>query len=341
MSVSPRSSVPSFLDSVTTSPWWRRGFYVVLLLALFLVPVYMANNYVIRILVLVCLFGAAATGWNLLGGYANQISLGHTVFFGIGAYAVVIFQGTYGLSPWLAIPVGVVGSVIVAVLIGWPTFQLSGHYFALATLALLPVFAIIATYWKDLTGGPLGISVPILESGLDTLQFDTPVPFFYIAALLMVLVMILARWVRYSRFGLQLDAIRLNPDAATLAGVNMFRAKMKALILSAIVVSVVGSFYGAFLQFIEPGVAFAWTVTINVVLFSFVGGVRFWWGPALGAFILIPLSEYAKLQLTGNSAELGQLAYGVILILIVLFQPRGIGGMFTTIWRKAVNRKQA
>lgn len=306
--------------------------YVALLLALFLAPLYVRSDYGVRVLVLVCLFGAASTGWNILGGYANQISLGHTVFFGIGAYAVVIFQGVYHLSPWLAIPVGVLIAVGVAFLIGWPTFQLSGHYFALATLALLPVSHIAATFWRGLTGGPRGISVPILRSGLDTLQFDGPVPFFYVAAILLVAVMALGRAVRYSTLGLQLDAIRLNPQAATLAGVDMFRAKMKALVMSAAVVAVTGSLYGAFLQFMDPGTAFSWNVTLNLVLFAMVGGVSFWWGPALGALILIPMGEYASLQLTGNLAALGQLAYGLLLIALVFFQPRGMGGLVMTIW---------
>lgn len=323
-----------------SSPLWRRVFYGVLLLTLFLAPAYLPSDYAVRVLVLVCIFGAASTGWNLLGGYANQISLGHAVFFGIGAYSVVIFQGVYGLSPWLAIPVGVALAVIVAFAVGWPTFQLSGHYFALATLALLPVFHIVSSYWKDLTGGPAGISVPILSSGLGTLQFDGPVPFFYLVAIFLVLVMILGRAVRHSSLGLQLDAIRLNPQAAALAGVDMFRAKMKALLMSAAIVAVSGSLYGAFLQFMDPDTAFSWNVTLNIVLFAIVGGVRFWWGPALGAVILIPMGEYASLQLTGNLAALGQLAYGVLLIGLVLFQPRGIGGLFNVIWRR-VNRGRA
>jgi branched-chain amino acid transport system permease protein len=119
----------------------------------------------------------------------------------------------------------------------------------------------------------------------------------------------------------------------------MFRVKMKALLMSAAVVSVAGSLFGAFLQFMDPDTAFAWTITLNLVLYAIVGGVRFWWGPALGALILIPMGEYASLQLTGNLAALGQLAYGLLLIVLVLFQPRGIGGVFSIIWHR-VNRSQ-
>lgn len=310
----------------------------VILLALFLAPLYFTNSYYLRILVLVCIFGAASVGWNLLGGYANQISLGHAVFFGVGAYAVLIFQGHYGLSPWLAMPAGIIVSIAVALIIGWPTFQLSGHYFALATIALLQVFHIVASYWEGLTGGPAGISLPILPSGLWNLQFNSPTPYFYISAVLLVVVLVVARTVRRSKLGMQLDAIRLNPEASALAGVNLFRTKMKALVLSASVVSIAGSLYGSFLQFIDPDTAFSWNTTINLALFAIVGGLRFWWGPALGALLLIPFGELASLYLTGNLASLGQLAYGVLLVVLIILQPRGIGGILAKGWDKLIGR---
>lgn len=303
------------------------------LAALLLAPLFLTNDYHVRILTLVCIFAAASVGWNLLGGFANQVSLGHAVFFGIGAYAVVIFQGTYGWSPWLAMPVGVALSLLVAVLIGWPTFQLSGHYFALATLALLQIFHIIAIFWAPLTGGSAGISLPILN-GFWNLQFADPAPYFYIAAAVLVAALIAARLVRHSRLGLQLDAIRLNPHAAELAGVNLFTAKMKAMLISSVIVSVAGSIYASVLQFLDPDTAFAWNTSINLALFAIVGGVNFWWGPALGAALMIPLSEVASLVLTGQLAAVGQLAYGVVLVLLIVFQPRGIGWWLDGVWRR-------
>ena len=313
----------------------------VCLIALFLAPSYLTNEYHVRILTLVCIFGAGSVGWNLLGGFANLVSLGHAVFFGIGAYAVVIFQGRLELSPWLAMPVGVAVSVIVALVIGWPTFQLSGHYFALGTLALLQVFYIVANTWEGLTGGSAGISLPILESGVWNLQFDSPGPYLYIAALLLVGSLVASRLVRYSRLGLQLDAIRLNPQAAALAGVDLFRAKMKAMLISAVIVSLAGSVYAVFLQFLDPETAFAWNTSINLALFAIVGGIRHWWGPALGALLLIPLAEFASLTLTGNLAALAQLMYGALLVLLILVQPRGIGGLLDKAWRRITRSSAA
>jgi branched-chain amino acid transport system permease protein len=312
----------------------------VLVAALFLAPSYLGNPYLVRILVLVCIFGAASVGWNLLGGYANQVSLGHAVFFGVGAYAVVIFQGTLGLSPWLAMPVGVVVSLVAALLIGWPTFQLSGHYFALGTLALLQIFDIVARYWKSLTGGPAGITLPILPSGVANLQFDGPGPYLYVSGLLLIGALAIARGVRYSRLGLRLDAIRLNPQAAALAGVNLFRVKMTALLISAAVVSLAGSMYASFLQFLDPDTAFSFNTSVNMALFAIIGGVGFWWGPVLGALILVPLGEFASLKLTGNLASVGQLSYGVLLIVLILVQPRGIAGWLNRLWRRLAEEKR-
>jgi len=312
--------------------------WIILLAVLFAAPLYLHSQYDLRLAVLVCLLGGASIGWNLLGGYANQISLGHITFFGIGMYTVAIFQSSLQLSPWLAIPVAVILSIVVAILIGWPSFQLSGHYFALATLALLPVSELVASGWESLTGGARGISVPILPSGLATLQFDDPEPFFYVAAVFLVIALAVARVVRFSALGMRLSAIRSNPEAATLAGVNQFRSKMAALLISATLVAVAGSLYGAFLQYVDPRTAFSWDTTLNLVLFAIVGGLQFWWGPLLGAAILIPINEYASLQLSGNLSALGQLAYGVILLLLIIFQPRGLGGLLQTVFQRLEGR---
>jgi branched-chain amino acid transport system permease protein len=307
---------------------------LVLVLALFSAPLYVQNEYYQRVLALVCIFGAASAGWNLLGGYANQVSLGHGVFFGIGAYAVILGQNSLGLSPWLAMPLGVVVSLLAAVVIGWPTFQLSGHYFALGTLALLQIMGIIATTWPSLTGGPKGVTLPILPTGLWNLQFVETAPYLYVSAVLLIIALVIARQVRYSRLGLRLDAIRLNPQAAALAGVDLFRAKMQALLISAAVVSLAGSLYAVVLQFMDPGTAFSFNTSINMALFAIIGGVGFWWGPLLGALLLVPLGEVASLYLTGNLAALGQLSYGVLLVVLILLQPRGIARLLNVGWHR-------
>ncbi len=333
MSVTAEKRVELTRPARRRRPWTADVVLMVALaLGLLLAPVYLQNDYQLRILVLICIYSAAATGWNLLGGFANQISLGHAVFFGVGAYAVVILQSERGLSPWLAMPVGVAVSLLVALLIGWPTFRLSGHYFALGTLALLQIFDIVARYWKGLTGGPVGITLPILPSSLANLQFDRAGPYLYVAAALLILALAIARIVRYSRLGLRLDCIRLNPQAASLAGVNLFRTKLSALLISAAVVSLAGSMYAAFQGFLDPDTAFSFNTSINMALFAIIGGVSFWWGPLLGALILVPLAQVASSQLPGNLAALGPFSYGLLLIALVILQPRGIAGWLNRLW---------
>lgn len=322
-----------------TGRWWSCSLIAVIVILLFLAPLYVTNSYYIRILVLMCIYGAASTGWNLLGGYANQVSLGHAVFFGIGAYSVLIAQSRWEVSPWLGIALGVLCSLIVAIVIGWPTFQLSGHYFALGTLALLEMFNIVATVWKGLTSGPVGLTSPILPSSFASLQFDTPSPYLYLAGIFLVLTCVTAWWVRHSKLGLRLEAIRLNPHAALLAGVSLFRTKMTALLFSAGIVAIAGSLYAVVLQFIDPNTAFSFQTTVNMALFAIIGGLRLWWGPLLGAVLLVPLSEVSQLYLTGHLSALAQVTYGLLLVVLILLQPRGIGGWLNSLWQRATARR--
>lgn len=298
---------------------------VVLAAAVLALPAVLPNDYFVWVATLICVYGTAALGWNILGGYANQVSLGHAVFFGIGAYAVAMGSRA-GWSPWLSILVGVAASLVAAVLIGLPTLRLSGHYFALATLATLQIVLILATYFADVTGGPQGLFLPILEPGLANLQFDEQRSYLWIAAVMFLAALALSRTVARSRLGLQLFAIKQNPEAAALSGVNLFRTKMTALAISAVPVSVAGSIYLAMLQFVDPPSVFAFNLTVSFALFAIVGGVSVWWGPALGALLLVPLGDYSAAVLSGRLAPIGQVGYGLLLIVLILVQPRGLGG---------------
>jgi len=161
-----------------------------------------------------------------------------------------------------------------------------------------------------------------------------------VSAVLLIAALAVARGVRYSRLGLRLDAIRLNPQAATLAGVNLFRVKMTALLISAAIVSLAGSMYAVFLQYLDPDTAFSFNTSVNMALFAIIGGVGYWWGPILGSLILVPLGEFASLQLTGSLAALGQFSYGLLLVVLILVQPRGIAGWLSKVWRRLVEEKR-
>lgn len=319
----------------------RRSHWLVALLALAVllsVPFWIGSDYGLRIATLVAVYATMSLGWNLLGGYANQISLGHAVFFGMGAYTTAILQLRYGISPWVGLFIGVLLSVLLAVLIGLATFLLSGHYFALATLALLQVGFILFTYFAGITGGPPGLSIPITGNNPGMFQFGLPIYYFYIAVGILLLTLIVSRTVLYSKLGYRLRAIKGNPLAARLAGVDLFRSKLYALVISAAIVSVTGSFYIEYIEFIDPSSAFSFDVSVNMALFAIIGGVNSWWGAALGAAILVPLGEFLRIQLTGQLAPLGQLSYGVLLIVMILVRPRGLAVWVTVGWNKLVER---
>lgn len=315
----------------------KRVELLLLLLGLILfltAPFYLTSEYLLKIATLVTLYATMSLGWNLIGGYAGQISLGHAVFFGIGAYTTIILQINYNLSPWVGLFIGIVVAILVAILIGFPTLQLSGHYFALGTLALLQVTHILAIYFEELTGGPVGLNLPLLGHNPVMFQFESMISYFYIGVVMLVLSLWISRTVLYSKLGYQLRAIKENPEAASLAGVNLFRSKMLALMISASIVSLAGTFYVQFIQFINPDAVFSFDMTIYMALFAIVGGVGVWWGPLLGAVILVPLSEYTSLKLTGDLAPLGQLSYGLLLILIILLRPRGIASWIISLWER-------
>jgi len=318
--------------------WAERAVMFGAALLLLAVPFYVGSDYALRVATLVCMFGTMALGWNIIGGYANQISLGHAAFFALGAYTTAILQIDYGISPWIGLIVGAAVASLVAVVIGLPTFLLSGHYFALATLALLQVANILFTYFSGITGGPSGLSIPLLGNNPAMFQFELPIWYFYIAAAMLLLTLWVSRTVLYSKLGYRLRAVRENPEAAQLAGVNLFQSKLIALVISAVVVSVVGAFYLEFILFIDPASTFSLTVSINMALFAIVGGVRTWWGPAVGALILVPLGEYTSSQLTGQLAPLGQFIYGLLLIIVIIWRPRGLGEWMTSAWNRLLKQ---
>lgn len=300
-------------------------------------PFYVGSDFNLRTATLVCLLATMSLGWNLLGGYANQVSLGHAVFFAIGAYTTGLLEIDHRITPWLGIPIGMLMAVGLSVVIGIPTFRLAGHYFALATLALLQIGAILFTYFRNLTGGALGLTLPLFGDRPQMLSFRYPIWYYYLAAAMLVAALAIARFVLHSRLGYQLRAIRENPLAAQLAGVGLLRAKLTALAISAAVVAAGGGFYMQFIQFIDPDSAFSFQISINMALFAIIGGVGTWWGPALGALLLVPLNQYTSLVLTGRLAPIGPLFYGVLLLAVILLRPRGLGEWLTRGWDRLWN----
>lgn len=300
--------------------------FALLGLALLLPLAFLPDSYVVRVLILVLLFAAMGQAWNLPAGLANQVSLGHGAFFGIGAYTSTILLLDYGLSPWLGMLLGGFVAALVALLISLPTLRLRGHYFALATLAFGQVALIVASSWKSLTGGQVGLSVPFLSgNSISMLQFQNAYYYYYITLAALVIVTIIFWRIRTGRTGYLLRALKEDQDAAEVVGVNTTQIKMRIMVLSGFITAMLGSLFAQFNYFIDPASVFGLvSISVFMALVCIVGGLGTVWGPIVGAALLVPLEEISSILLGGSQAGLSQLFYGVLLIVIILLSPRGL-----------------
>lgn len=283
------------------------------------------RGYPTRILCLVLLFAAMAQAWNIVGGLANQMSLGHAAFFGIGAYGSTLLLIHFGLSPWIGLLPGMLAGAIAALLISLPTMRLRGHYFALATLAFGEVMRLIANTWATLSGGPGGLSVPFAKPGLAVFQFKEMRPYYFLMLAALLVVTAIFAIIRHSKLGYRLRAIRENPAAAEAIGVDTTRTKIIASVISGALMAGLGTFYAQFQFFFDPDTVFGIAgISIRVAMIAIVGGIGTTVGPILGAVFLIPIEEFANQAFSNQAAGLSQLAFGLLLIAVILIEPRGL-----------------
>ncbi|CUJ39557.1 branched-chain amino acid ABC transporter permease [Achromobacter kerstersii] len=285
-----------------------------------------AQSGVLLTFVMMSLYAALLSqAWNILGGYGGQLSFGHALFFGVGAYAQALGQLNLGINPWLALPMAIALGALVGMAVGGLTFRygLKGSYFALVTLAFAEVFRILALS-ASFTGGGVGLMVP-LQEGAANMQFASRRGYIYLLLAFVVLALMVTAWLRHSRFGAYLQAVRDNEDAARAIGVNPLRVKLGGIALSAAFMSAAGAFYVQVFQYIDPGIAFGSAVSVEALVGAIVGGMGTLWGPVLGAVALHGLADLTR-NLFGELPGISMVIYGVVLILIVMFLPRGISG---------------
>ena len=282
------------------------------------------RGYWIRVLTITLLFAAMAQAWNIVGGLANQISLGHAAFFGIGAYTSTVLLLKFGISPWLGMFAGGALGGLAAFVIAIPTMRLQGHYFALATLAFGEVMRVIANVWTSLTGGPGGLSVPFVPPSFLAYSFKLLRPHAYIALAALIVVTAIFQAIRRGAMGYRLRAIRQNADAAEVIGIDTTRVKLFAAVISGALMAMLGTLYAQVAVFFDPDTVFGIaSISIRVALIAIIGGVGTAAGPILGAFFIIPLEEIMNGLLSSRAAGLSQFVFGVILIAVILWQPRG------------------
>lgn len=294
---------------------------LLVLLASLTLP-FLLSNYILHIFILVFITGIGAVAWNVIGGFGGQFSLGNAVFYGFGAYSVAILVSDYNQSFFLAVAVGVLISVIAAIIVGYPTFTLSGHYFALATIAVVEGMLYLARFFSDVTGGAIGKSVRA-NDWLADLMGDKMLAFYIFLALFVVSVLITV-WVRYSKLGYYLLAIREDQDAAAALGVNTTRYKIYGYVLSAAMTAIAGSLYAIYGTYISPASAFSLDLSILYALIALIGGMGTIAGPIVGTLFMVPIQQYVTTVLGGNVGSLAYVGYGVLLILVIIYAPEGL-----------------
>jgi branched-chain amino acid transport system permease protein len=278
-----------------------------------------------------------AQAWNVLGGFGGQFSFGHALFFGTGAYVQAIAQ-LQGLNPWLAMPVALAASAGVGLFVGALTFRygLKGSYFALVTLAFAEVFRIVALS-VPFTGAGVGLMVPLRESAAN-MQFASRAGYLWLVLGLVTGALLLSAWLRHSRFGAYLQAVRDNEDAARAVGVDPFRVKLAAIGLSGALMGSGGAFYVQVFQYIDPAIAYGPGTSVEALVAAIVGGMGTLWGPVLGALALHALADVTR-NLFGELPGINMVIYGAVLVLIVMFVPRGIAGIGVPArWRRIAGK---
>ncbi|NIA69931.1 branched-chain amino acid ABC transporter permease [Pelagibius litoralis] len=294
--------------------------------AMAVLPAFGPTDFMLSFLTLMLLFAYLGQGWNILGGYGGQFSFGNTVFFGAGLYVTVITQVQFGLGPWAGLAAALLAGAAVAFAIGWLSFRygLRGSYFALITLAFAEVFRIVANSIA-ITGAGAGLQVP-LDPSPANLQFVGREGFYWIILALTVGSLLLAWQLERSRFGVYLIAIRDDEDAARALGVDIFRTKLRAIVLVGAMTALGGAFYGQMFLYVDPHIAFGVSVSVEVLLVSIVGGMGTVFGPLLGAAALHTLSEVAR-ETMGDTPGLNLALYGALLVVMVMFLPKGLFGL--------------
>ncbi len=319
----------------------------VLLLAL---PLFITSGRWIEFIELTLFVAVMGQGWNILGGYGGQYSFGHALFFGTAAYLQALLQFRYGLSPWIAMWFALSGSMLVASFVGYLSFRygLRGSYFALITLAFAEAFHVLARSFISITEGGRGVQLALNqdpERAVATFQFNfagdflRSYGFYYTMVAIVALAYTATWWMERSRFGAQLVAVRENEDAAQALGIDAFRVKMGAICLSAAIMSLAGIYYVQKFLFIDPGIAYGPSKSVEALIAPIIGGLGTLLGPLVGALFIQGVGEIAK-ETIGvfwpDRPGVDLILFGCILVLVLGFLPRGLVGLIDDAWRRWV-----
>ena len=315
--------------------------FLCVLLFLVVAPLIIHDTHFQHLLIMLMLYATLSQAWNLLGGFAGQVSFGHAAFFGLGAYGSLALLRNWGLTPWIGMLIGAAAAVVLAVIIATPVFSLKGHYFAISTFAIAEVIRELFLSWEWVDGA-FGLDAPVLDPGfLNFMFYKTKIPYHFIVLVFFIIVMAVVYRIDRSRMGYYFRAIKQSlqhdMDTAQAMGVNSARYKLYALMVSAFFTAMCGAFYAQYVLHIEPATVMSLDISIKIVLVTVLGGAGTIWGPLLGAAILIPLQEYSRIWLGGTGKGVDLIVLGGLIVVICIFEPNGLVGLVKRFSRQKGN----
>ncbi|QNM10014.1 branched-chain amino acid ABC transporter permease [Wansuia hejianensis] len=306
---------------------------IIAIIILVFAPVLISSGYILQAVILIVLYAYWAMSWNFIGGFAGQVSLGHGVYIAIGAYVTSILYNQFSLTPWIGMLIGGLIAGLLAILISYPCFKLSGTYFTLSTLAFLHIVRLLITSDNYLfgvikTNGAQGMQIKWLGNNFINLQFMDKTGYVYVALVLLVIVIGVSYKVKHSKMGYYLSAIKTNQKAAASLGINVTSYKLRAMFLSAFFTAIGGAVYAFVIQFIDPATVLGPNMSTQILIFAVIGGVGTIWGPVIGAAVLVPINEITRVALGTEFTGLSGLIYGLIFMVVVFFMPNGLVPFF-------------
>lgn len=317
------------------------GLFAFGLCVMLAVPYFVTSSFVIDVLIRILLFSFIGVAWNLMGGYAKQLSLGHAAYFGLGAYTSTILQVEHGISPWIGMIAGGGVAMLASLPIGWLCFRLRGPYFTIATIATAQVLMLIFLKFRDFAWGAEGTTIPNLGDAPWMMQFEEKAAYFYVILGLLVVALGVTYWLERSWVGYYLMAIGEDEDAAEAIGVDAPRMKRYIYATSAFLTALAGTFYTQYIYFIDPATAFSFNISIEAALVSIVGGIGTLWGPVIGTVLLQTTSTTLQSWLGSSTGGIQLTVYSLILMAVILWRPTGIMGFINERRERRARRKSA
>jgi branched-chain amino acid transport system permease protein len=309
----------------------KRGLFIFILFICLLaaVPLFLHDAFLIHLLIMIMMYATMSIGWNIIGGYAGQVSFGNASFFGLGAYTTAVLLVNFNVNPWLGMLAGCVLSVGLAIVVGYPCFRLRGHYFAIATIAVGEIMVVIFTNW-DYVGAAVGIYIPILKESFTNFEFhSSKIPYYYIILVMLLFAIAVSYVIEKSRMGYYFRAIKDDPDGARSLGINIQKYKMIAFSISAVLTSICGTFYGQYVLYIHPSSTMDLMMSIHLCIIALIGGIGKLFGPVVGAFVFIPLMELTRVYLGSAGQGIDMIIYSLLVIMIAIWRPQGLWALFS------------